>query len=493
MLSRFSSGLFFSVLILNLLSCTPSSQKKKTFSVAIPGEVVTLDWTKASDSVSKGILENLVPRLMSFSMTDGRVVVVPGLLKSMKSLDKDGKLWWLELPNDVTWSDGVQLSIDHVLLGLKRAASEEVGSPCYSQASKLFGSTEDEWSARFSKVSDKKIKVLLKKPSAQLPLELSKICYSPARKLQTDENGNLITLGPFQIESRKPGTSIFLSRRNTSAGMVNDIKLQMNIEPATGLKLFQSGKTDLLPWLPPGLMKEVDKKSRFVREPIRTTFLVFNTKSKAFDSKEKRQAFASLVKVGSFRQVLGEAHREVESFLPQSIWTSEFKPRVASGEFDAKTSLEVLTHNSEFSKRWLQRLQYLLNEKGVVLKIKSLDWKSYLQEMKNASSDLIRVSWRAEAPSPVGFLQLFVSDSKLNRTNWNSNDYDELVRDLSSTRDSSEFGKLVNKAIDVVVNEETLVLPLFENSDVQVINKDSFEGFNPNPFLTYDFSSLRWK
>ena len=67
------------------------------------------------------------------------------------------------------------------------------------------------------------------------------------------------------------------------------------------------------------------------------------------------------------------------------------------------------------------------DELNIDITIQNYDWKVYLDNESTNNFEISRGGWIADYVDPNSFLDMWVSDSGLNRTGWNSERYDDLI------------------------------------------------------------------
>ncbi|MFQ5654665.1 MAG: peptide ABC transporter substrate-binding protein, partial [Planctomycetota bacterium] len=99
-------------------------------------------------------------------------------------------------------------------------------------------------------------------------------------------------------------------------------------------------------------------------------------------------------------------------------------------------------------------------ELGVEVRLRNLEWGSYLGAQRAHEYDLSRSSWIGDYLDPNTFLDVFLSDGPNNRTGWRNADYDRLIEEAATTADAAARARLLHDA-DLVVLEEMPIIPIF--------------------------------
>ena len=93
--------------------------KEETLRINIINEPPTLDWHKASDTTSALITSNTMDGLIAVDVQDPNLPLKPALATHWKPLNQSQK-WVFTLRKGVVWTDGVELTAQHVLDGWER-------------------------------------------------------------------------------------------------------------------------------------------------------------------------------------------------------------------------------------------------------------------------------------------------------------------------------------------------------------------------------------
>jgi oligopeptide transport system substrate-binding protein len=98
-----------------------------------------------------------------------------------------------------------------------------------------------------------------------------------------------------------------------------------------------------------------------------------------------------------------------------------------------------------------------------------------------------RGGWLGDYPDPSSFLELFLSDNELNRSEWGSGSYDDLIGEAGRTSDPASRRRLLSAAERELL-EEMPAIPLFHFSSVSLVSP-KVEGYIDNPL---DMHLLRY-
>lgn len=135
---------------------------------------------------------------------------------------------------------------------------------------------------------------------------------------------------------------------------------------------------------------------------------------------------------------------------------------------------------------WLQQSWH--KELGLETRVRSMEWRSFLDVQRAVDYDLSRSSWIADYPDPATFLTLFTSNSPNSRTDWSDPDYDRYVAEALAQTDSSKREEAWQQAERILL-ERGPVLPLWSMTSGNLVSSE-ITGFFPNPLDQHDLRGI---
>lgn len=140
--------------------------------------------------------------------------------------------------------------------------------------------------------------------------------------------------------------------------------------------------------------------------------------------------------------------------------------------------IEFLTVDKETSKAVGEALQGIWKEHlGVNVKIKQMEWGSYLTNMFDKKYDLAAGGWIGDYMDPLTFLDMWMKDAGNNRTGWHSPEFEKLLQNASAATNAKERYELLSKAEQLFLSERP-ILPLYFYTRNYLIHKD-VENWHP--------------
>ncbi len=111
---------------------------------------------------------------------------------------------------------------------------------------------------------------------------------------------------------------------------------------------------------------------------------------------------------------------------------------------------------------------------GVEVEVTSADWAVYYTDIQNGNYGVGAMGWSADYVNPMSFLPLLYTDDVSNNVFYSNEEYDAVVDQIKTEKDSAAFAELVMQA-DEIASSEYPVLPLYYKSNSYLL-KDYVEG-----------------
>jgi oligopeptide transport system substrate-binding protein len=495
-------------LLLSALACLPrAAPPPGVLRINLGTEPPTLDWTRATDSVSIQVIDQLMRGLTQLGPD---LQPVPALAERWH-VTPDGRVYTFYLRHGVRWTDGEPLRAEHFVYAWRRLLDPQTAAeyayflfPVRGARAYNAGELLDPNTIGVRALDDRTLRVELEGPLVYFPSITTFMVTYPARRDVIEAYGerwtepaHIVTLGPFRLEAWEHEYRILL-RPNPDyfAGppRLGQIAAYMVTEGSTALILFEQGILDIVR-VPPLEIRRLSNHPGYRRIPaLRGYYYGFNTEEPPFDDPRVRRAFGMAID----RRELPKVLRGGE--LPASFWIPPGMPHHNPGiglRFDAEAARRLLreagidpeeltpirvvyntdqTHRlvaQNIQKQWQTNL-------GVRVELESREWKVFLKELVVKPSPVYRLGWGADFPDPDNFMSLFTSYSANNHTRWGSPRYDRLVQQAARARDPSRRQELYDEAQRILCEREAPIIPLFVSA-INLLVSERVRGFEPNP------------
>ena len=152
--------------------------------------------------------------------------------------------------------------------------------------------------------------------------------------------------------------------------------------------------------------------------------------------------------------------------------------------------IEFLTTDKESSKRTAEALQAMWKEHlGASVKIKQLEWTSYITAMFDKDYDLAAGGWIGDYMDPLTFLDMWMKGAGNNRTGWHNEDFEQILGEAAQTGDPTKRYDLLAEA-EALFLKERPILPVYWYTRNYLLHPD-VKGWNPLLLDNHPYKFLR--
>ncbi len=455
--------------------------------------LATLD--PAMDSPS--LLSQLFSGLVELS---AEMAIVPDVARSWEVLE-GGRKYVFHLRDDVLWSDGAPVTAGDFEYAWKRVLHPSTGAP-YAEllydikGARAFhqGAGSDPESVGIHALDEVTLVAELEEPTGYfLYLLANKVCY-PVPRHVVEMHGeawsavdNIVTNGPFKLETWRPDESMVLSRNVQYHGQfrgnvqqVTLLVLSRERWPAK-LAMYEADSLDTLDitFLPAAEMKGARQRyaGEYISIPTLATWrLDFDTSRPPFDDPRVRRAFVLATDRETMVDVImdGWASPGTGGFVPPGMpghsagiglpYDPDQARRLlaeagySEGEASGFPVVDLLIPSGPLSSAPCESLQSQWQENlGVEITWEEVELAKLLDVTGERSSHMLIIGWVADCPDPDNFLRAgFVWIQK--QTGWRNDVYDELVEEARRVTDQGQRMRLYGQA-DRMLIEEAVIMP----------------------------------
>jgi oligopeptide transport system substrate-binding protein len=423
--------------------------------------------------------------------------VVPDVSRSWEVLD-DGRKYVFHLLDDVRWSDGTLLTAHDFEFAWKRVLDPAIQSRGASQlydvkGARAFnqGEVSDPDSVGVRALDPATLLVELEAPTGYFLQLLTQTttCAVPRHVVQVHGDAhanpeNIVTNGPFRLESWKRGERLVLVRNpdyhGRSLGNVQRLELTdvRSLEWSAQLSMYEADDLDILPidLFPPAGLNLARRRhaGAYLSLPeLSTCWLAFVVKQGPFSDLRLRRAFV----LATDREASVEAVTGGGLFAASGGLIPPGMPGHSPGiapPYDPEharqllaeagyphgtglSDLEILSWGGSRSESLAKDLQARWRENlGVEVIAQTENMYEMIHKLETDPPHMAVVGWVCDYPDPDSFLRVGLGRDVIG---WRNEAYIRLVEDARQVMDQSERMSLYQRA-DRILVEDAAVLPL---------------------------------
>jgi ABC-type oligopeptide transport system substrate-binding subunit/DNA-binding SARP family transcriptional activator/tRNA A-37 threonylcarbamoyl transferase component Bud32 len=452
-------------------------------------EPETLDPSKSIDFSDITVMTNIFSGLADYS---DEMSVIPEVAKSWEMKD-GGSRYIIHLRDDVYWSDGEPVTSHDFVLAWRRALDPAVETDLAGNLYDIEGARDfhtgklaEEKTIGVRALDNQTLEVRLEGPTVYFPHLLAYNIASPVPRHIVSRLGdawaepqNIVTNGPFKIETREPDKPFTLVRNpnyhGRFAGNVERIEISLSHDITTRLRTFQADKLDILHFFRVPDVQKGRARQQFAEEymtgfELTTATLAFDTRQPPFDDIQIRRAFALAIDCESICDEVWQGF-----FFPA---TGGYIPPGMPGHspgiglpYDPALAKQLM-HDAGYPDGWgfpeVHVLSWPLFDQAFELISKSwrdllgvdvqclcVDWLDFLERIDKDKPQVSPKPWAADFPDPDNFMRV----SLMSHSRWTNERFDQLVERARRIADPAKRMDTYREA-DRILVEEAAIVPI---------------------------------
>jgi len=512
-------------LLVMLVGCSVDQQQvrhQKIFRMNLGTEPPDLDPVKISDLTSFTVVQNIFRGL---TLIDEHSQVLPAVAERWER-SSDGLTYKFYLRKNARWSDGKPVNAQQFIDGWQRALTPNTAAD-YAiflfelKNAKAFydGKLKDFSQVGAKVIDDHTLQVTLERPIPFFPALMAAPIALPVRLDNIHqfgdrytEAGNLVTNGPYSLVQwqhdekilLKPDPYYFDPQTNVDA-----VEMLMINDANTSVVMYENNELDYIETTSSISSFDV-RRLRNLPEarvfPIhRINYIGFNTQKTPFNTPVVRQAFALAMDRSFYPRLLQSGQRPITSWISPGLVGFNDTIGLHFNIEQAKAHLSkagypngkgfpsvVLAYPTKYDiQKEAEIAQYLWKTYlNVDVRLENMEWKVFLNRLKNDPPDLFRLGWFVDYPDPDSFMAMMTTDSGNNYTRWNSTRYDELVKAAAVTLDNGKRQQLYDQAQQILLEDEAVMIPLYVSEKTYLL-KPHIKGFKINAINLINLDTLK--
>ena len=457
--------------------------------------------------------------------------VQPGVAESWEISD-DGRIYTFNIRRDAKWSNGDSLTAQDFVWSWWRGLQPALGSqyvfmffPIKNAEAFFRGEVTDFDKVGVKAIDDYTLQVELNNPTTYFLQLMDHYSTFPVHRATIEKFGeawesytgwtrpqNIVSNGPFKMDSWQLNRNVKVSP-NPHYWDHDRIKLNGIVFYSTELstteeRMFRAGQ---LHYTNESLIDRIpyyreNYPERLQIAPYVGTYLYrLNTEVEGLDDPRVRRALAMTIDRDRLvTNVLNDIFTPAYSITPPGLLgyqppkLFDYDPEGArtllaeagypNGE--GFPSFELQYNTSEQHRKVAIAVQQMWNkELNIQVNLQNKDWKVYLDDENTGNFQISRGGWIADYVDPNSFLDLWITGSELNRTNWGNSEYDELVLRTAPEAKTREERFAAFYEAESIILKDMPFIPIYTYSSHH-FRHPSLIGLPPNLMNFYNFRDV---
>ena len=462
-------------------------------------QVITINWGAeppsldpglASDTTSAAILLNIMDPLV---LLDRENNPQPSMAESW-DISEDGKTLTFKLNPEGKWTNGDPVTAEDYEYSWKRTISPELAADYAYQFYGIVGAQEyngckSKCEALAEKVGvnavdDQTLEVKLTSAQPWFIQQVAHTSFLAVHRPTVEKFGakwteaaNIVTNGPFKLESWKHNATIDLVKneewRDADSISLTRVNGRMISDATTSVQAYEAGEVDINPNLPVEEIPRIKETDDYEKYPALGTYTYgFNVKN--ITDVNQRRAMSLAI---NRREIIDNITQEDQ--LPATGWTPDGMPGYEAinpaskwlpenGDLEQakqlmdqvqnpKKNITLLLNDAPGHREIAVAVQAAWQELGIKTTIKTQEWAQFLEFIgppPDKSVDVYRYGWIGDYVDAINFLELWTCESGNNSTNYCNKEVDQLVEKARATADNDARYAIYAQIEEILLGED---------------------------------------
>lgn len=447
----------------------------------------SLDPRKVSDLPSVTYLHMLYEGLLRI---DFRGEPAPGIAQEW-SVSPDQKTYTFHL-RESKWSNGEPLTAEDFVRTWQTVLTPNFASPNAYQFYLIKGARAAKTGTLpvdqvgIKAIDPLTIEIELEEPAPFFPELLATHFFYPVPKEYDLKDP--ISNGPFQFYHHRPNYELAVKKNPHywDAGEVHLDGIVVAVcDNHTALRLYENKELDWagspLGTIPQEAILPLRRKHQLLATPgAGIHWIRVNTMEAPIKNKEFRKALAMAIDRKQLVDHVLQGNQKGATGIIPAAMSKKTAPFFKDGDIPAAweafqkalaqmdiskddiPELTLIYPGDDRSHKVAQALQQQwFKALGFTVKLNRLETKLFLEKVKTRAFQLATGSWFADYRDPINFLEIFKSkEVSTNATNWENEQFTDLLRSSATEKDPNERLALLNQAEGILIAEMP-VIPLY--------------------------------
>ena len=456
--------IMIAALIVGMGIATTAQMSESVLHSAHDAEWTGLDPHVASTVSSFHVLANVVE---SLTTNNDNLELTP-LLATDWSQSDDGSTWTFNLREGVRFSNGVEMTSEHVVFSMNRILNPETGSGRVAAV----GGAGTVWEA----TGDYSVTVTTPEPNAILPILLSARSTAVVHPDSVDENGVIVVpigTGPFTVEDLDGTISMTLAKNEDywqeGLPLLDAVEITVIQEDAAREAALLGGEVDFVTSVASQAVEALQENpdvNVLVSPALAYKYIGLNLKREPFDDVRVRQAIAyainrdDLCTAGDFGLCTPLYGGPIDTaspwhfdYAPYSQDIEKAKALMAEAGYADGFEMELMpTATYQDTVRQAQVLQAQLGAIGIRTTINAPEWAEWLELEGNFRYDGYICSWNGLIDVEAYYYLQHRTDEVFNFTGYSDPAFDALVDQGRQVSDFDERYAIYEQANQILVD-----------------------------------------
>lgn len=493
------------------------------------GEPDSLDPHQASSGTAIIIVNELFEGLLTLS-AHGKPVL--GSAEHWE-VDATGTRYRFRLRENLSWSDGTPLGAGDFVYAFRRLADPNTrGSLLAVYLHRIKGGRQalrgeippDQIGVR--QLSPRELEIELEEPTPFFPTMLASPALVPVPRHAVDAHGdrwtqpgNLVSNGPFQLDSWVPQEVVRLKRNDRFHAAETVALARAEFYPLddlnTGLRKFRAGELDAMVNFPPDRLDWIRENlpgALRLSPSLGLYVYVLNVREPPLDDVRVRRALSLATDREALTQrLIKTGDKPAWGLIPPGI-ANYLEPLpdpaagVAAKDKQAQAvalladagygpnnplTVEIKYHTSEEHKRVAVALAAMWRRVGVIAQLSNAERAVVQAAAKNGDFQVLRAAWFSLYEDAYGLLNFFVSDSPSNYSGYVSDAFDQGLLEANRIADTADRAAALRK-VELMLMQDQPVIPLFYYVSRRLVTPtlagwedDNLTAFHPARYLRF--------
>ncbi len=476
---------------------------EQVFNMNIKTEPPTLHPGNTSDITSRTVVDQMFEGLMRINQ-DGEPE--EAMAENMDVSD-DGQTYTFTIREDATWTNGDPVTAWDFEYAWKLALEpdNQEADNAYqlypiqgAEDAKENGASADDIGIKVE--DDKTLVVELQQATEYFPDLTALPVFYPLNKNIAEKNDDwhldagedYVTNGPFQLDAWNSNEKIVLKKNekywDASTVKLETVNMHMIGEEPTEMEMYEQDQLDwagdpagALPFAAIPTMRNTDELE--ISDRIGTFYYAFNHEHTPFDNVNIRKAFALAIDREAIAKYIAQGEQQpAMAFVPPSIFEENEQGYFESTDFDLarkylKKGLEELEletlptikiayNTAEGQEQFARAIGDMWKQNLYAdVEVNNEDWDVHLDILNEGDYQVGRMGWDADFNDAISFLGVFETAGGNNKTNWEDEQYQDLLEASRTELDEEKRKELLKEAEQLLI-DDMVIAPIFFETNV---------------------------